>query len=57
MTMKKQTTRPYERPLVTVVRMNPSQLLDGSQHLSNEETEEQYSKRNDMFDTDWEEEN
>lgn len=53
--MKKEMARLYERPVVKVVGMASGSLLDGSQHLSNGETEEQYSKRNDMFDTDWEE--
>lgn len=55
--MKKETTRLYERPVVKVVSVASGSLLEGSQHLSNSETEEQYSKSNGMFDADWVEEN
>lgn len=54
MTMKKNKTRTYERPLATVIRMAPISLLDGTLQIKDDETVEQYSKRNDMHDTDWE---
>lgn len=53
MTMKKNETRTYERPLAKVLRVASSSLLDGSLPVKNDETVEQYSKRNDMLDNDW----
>ena len=52
----KKRQKNYERPKVKVLRVMPCMLLDASLEVGNGDTVEQYSKRNDMFDTDIEEE-